>query len=410
MINTNVERNFVDIHLPASKKNTLKLPFGIPQYWKTTFSTTDLWKIKDLDTYQDLIEGSGNDYTIANTGEVSFLNGHQFGSGYYRIFFNYPQAYIDHVNSFFERRTLPENFYRPQQVEYELDYSQWTLRFYDFEGRLASTVPPSGVDCNHDPTLFYGDELKMNLEMLCTDCDLDPTPSAGTYIHQSTSTQEVCSMDVSLASPTLVDHSLSFKLEPALQYLPPSEDYCSLEDENFIFEHQPNLEPHLPPATLESTPPRVVAFKGPGDYIDNIVWPARQANNSIDVFFGGGYGNLNEHWFDVMGVCEDNSCSFCMDPESMGQWSPMHYGITHCRSIDRMLEQVELIKATPQNGYAEDFYCFRCGDLLPCKQEDGEFFRQFRIEVNLYGEKNRRRNAIECRDPICRSRVKPEKM
>jgi len=50
-------------------------------------------------------------------------------------------------------------------INYELNYYNFTLYYYDYAGKLIASVPPQGVDYSHEPTVGrynYGGSVKLN--------------------------------------------------------------------------------------------------------------------------------------------------------------------------------------------------------------------------------------------------------
>lgn len=137
-----------DIHLPIAKSTTLKLP--LPKYRKTLVgplgdtayvdvsldSNEITYKIMDLTTNQLLTENT--DYTINGTTRfVTFsgANKHRF----LRVACSYPDSML---TVFSASNITPPN----ATVEYKLDYSHFSVNYYDFSGKLRANVSPKGFD------------------------------------------------------------------------------------------------------------------------------------------------------------------------------------------------------------------------------------------------------------------------
>lgn len=140
----------VDIHLPATNKDDLLFP--APQY--EFFGTQSLplsainYKITDLKTNTVLV--SGTDYSIANNGSgipaVTFAGSYATGSSMLRISFTYTalQEY-----TFTSLGITPPN----ATVRYALDYSRWSVNYYDLAGNLRKSVSAKGINCSSAGTI-----------------------------------------------------------------------------------------------------------------------------------------------------------------------------------------------------------------------------------------------------------------
>ncbi|MCW9021188.1 MAG: RHS repeat-associated core domain-containing protein, partial [Flavobacteriales bacterium] len=130
-----------DIHLPLAKSTTLKLP--LPTY-RVPFGVSDdgvvdsneiNYTIMDLTTNQLL--QINTDYTIGSNRFVTFsgTNKHRF----LRISYDYTQTKL---NFFTTIGGNPPN----AKLEYKLDYSHFSVNYYDFSGKLRTNVSPKGFD------------------------------------------------------------------------------------------------------------------------------------------------------------------------------------------------------------------------------------------------------------------------
>ena len=140
----------IDIHLPASKSNTLKFTLNEDKY----VSEGDvIYRIFDLTNDQQLVQGV--DYLLSESQEVSFIGNYIEGDKFLRIRFDYTDEYKESFPTYFANGTPLPN----QYIEYELDYSNWTLNYYNHKGNLTRTIQPEGVDCNsYDPYLEVSKE------------------------------------------------------------------------------------------------------------------------------------------------------------------------------------------------------------------------------------------------------------
>ncbi len=136
-----------DIHLPIAKSTTLKLPLPMYRIVSSTpygsfyfdqflDSSQITYKIMDLSTNQLLTENTH--YTInSSTRFVTFNapNKHRF----LRISCSYPDSMLTIFS--------PSNVIPPSPViEYKLDYSHFSVNYYDFSGKLRTNVSPKGFD------------------------------------------------------------------------------------------------------------------------------------------------------------------------------------------------------------------------------------------------------------------------
>jgi hypothetical protein len=137
-----------DIHLPSSCKSSLKLPL-------TTFfngennqnvTTSDItFTITDLNTNTVLTPGTH--YSInTSTRMVTFYSPYNTGSSFLRISFVYSQTFIDDLTSW--GISLPD-----ENIEYSLDYGNWSVNYYDLTGKLRKSVSAKGINCSSPGTI-----------------------------------------------------------------------------------------------------------------------------------------------------------------------------------------------------------------------------------------------------------------
>ncbi|MEL6867232.1 MAG: hypothetical protein AAFP19_22595, partial [Bacteroidota bacterium] len=133
-----------EIHLPAATKQSLKVGYGEYFVDNDPINYISL-QITDIQSEQTLVEGTDYNITLGTGSylEVTFLGTHANQTGYYRISFEYTEAYMDVYNDFFVPGSEP-----PVRVEYELDYTNWTINYYDERGRLVQSVQPKGIRCD----------------------------------------------------------------------------------------------------------------------------------------------------------------------------------------------------------------------------------------------------------------------
>ncbi|MEL6862995.1 MAG: polymorphic toxin-type HINT domain-containing protein [Bacteroidota bacterium] len=132
------------IHLPAATKQTMRIGYG--GYLVNT-NPLNFISIKITDLKDDQILTQGTDYTITQgTGlflDVSFLGTHANTSGYYKVAFDYTAAYLEEYYEFY----IP-GYEPPVIIEYELDYSNWAINYYDDRGRRIQSIQPKGTRCD----------------------------------------------------------------------------------------------------------------------------------------------------------------------------------------------------------------------------------------------------------------------
>ncbi|MGB3080632.1 MAG: RHS repeat-associated core domain-containing protein [Saprospiraceae bacterium] len=149
----------VSIHLPASKKGTLKLitanvGYGILANEGSSPNSPKQvnYSITDLRKGYLLVEGI--DYVIdRNTRSVTFKNIYQFESSYFRISYEYTSLYLTanfDLNNQGGTKWDPK-FIPNLSISYELDYSNWSINYYTKKGELSKVVSPNLVDCSYDP-------------------------------------------------------------------------------------------------------------------------------------------------------------------------------------------------------------------------------------------------------------------
>ena len=133
------------IHLPAATKQSLHIGYSATYLVAQNPLNYIQLTISDLQSDELLVEGTDYQLSIAtnNRIKVTFLGQHANESGFYRIAYDYTNAYLDDYIEFY----IP-GYEPPVTVEYELDYSHWTLNYYDVRGRLRQTIPPKGIRCD----------------------------------------------------------------------------------------------------------------------------------------------------------------------------------------------------------------------------------------------------------------------
>ncbi len=152
------------IHIPDGKNGKLKINYPDPGGWYQNYTTNDVYCVDcfDIQIYDILKQKTleqGTDFTIDFNSTVdnriyditfygNYVNGEQLlGISYnlteraYDVFFEFVQYHWINLD--------PE-------IQYELEYHDWTLNFYDTRGNLTKKVQPEGVNCDYNATnSFY---------------------------------------------------------------------------------------------------------------------------------------------------------------------------------------------------------------------------------------------------------------
>lgn len=146
----------VDIHLPGANKGSLKLP--LPQYLHhelgtQTVSSSDItYKITDLRNNYVLVQypTADYDYKINADRTVTFYNGYESttSSSVLRINVTYSATFNNNVNTY--GWTVYD-----AKAEHALDYSKWSVNYYDLAGRLRKTVSQKGINCSSAGTILF---------------------------------------------------------------------------------------------------------------------------------------------------------------------------------------------------------------------------------------------------------------
>ncbi len=193
----------VDIHLPAAKKATLRLtiPGNAASYGINENVTTNPqqinYKIYDLKKEKLLV--AGTDYTFDRASRyVTFINSYATGDGFFRISYDYTSTFL----SFFDP-TQTGYMYLPTvipdlAVEYQLDYSEWSINFYNTRGQLVKSVQPEEINCTYNPISFntIANDLVFKDILVA---------STGTYTH-SENTTAVSGYDQEITFNVLLDY------------------------------------------------------------------------------------------------------------------------------------------------------------------------------------------------------------
>lgn len=140
----------VNIHLPASKNGTLKLPITA---WGNTQGIAYNegyganpqkvnYTITDLKAGKVLVEGT--DYSFnRSTRMITFLGSYASQT----LFLHVKYDFVSNITFTHPASTVPVDL----PVEYELDYSHWTINHYNKQGLLVKSVQPEALSCTYDP-------------------------------------------------------------------------------------------------------------------------------------------------------------------------------------------------------------------------------------------------------------------
>lgn len=137
--------NSASIHISNGNNGDLALP--LPTYYdgatrkEETMNASDiLYTITDLDNNKALV--AGVDYGIGEERDVTFSGAYATGDHLLLIGIAFSSSFDSHV------LTTGSEYPNEIAITYKLDYSEWTLNYYDFAGRLRRTISTKGVDCS----------------------------------------------------------------------------------------------------------------------------------------------------------------------------------------------------------------------------------------------------------------------
>ena len=161
------EGRSVDMHV--SKGQSLKWYVNIEFSCILSHPGTDIEdyvtiKVYDLIGEKELIKGT--DYVLNANRTFDFLGSYANQTLYLRVSYDYTDAYIGAGGAYYGYLSCQGNlgyFYPSQSFGTTIDYSHWTLNYYDDKGSLIKSIPPEGVDCNGiDPSVGYATETHWN--------------------------------------------------------------------------------------------------------------------------------------------------------------------------------------------------------------------------------------------------------
>ncbi len=185
---------FVEIHLPKSKNGTLKFPrmysratsgnqtsdaitnlilngdkvFSNGEYRKISYIIEDVSSGKILQAGAS--PGTGDYYFDVNTRQVSFNGVYANKTLFLRIAYTVISALYngiynnapEYMNGYYlNKETAPDLI-----VQYETDYSNWSLNYTDATGRIIATVSPNEVNCNDYLTNTTYSTVSANIGLL----------------------------------------------------------------------------------------------------------------------------------------------------------------------------------------------------------------------------------------------------
>ena len=142
-----------DIHVPYSCRSSLTLPtirydYGGPH--SADVADADVtFNIMDLNTNYKLVLGT--DYSFnTTTRAVTFLGTYAsaLGANVFRISVTFSSSFLNNVATNGWAVIDP-------RVDYALDYSTWSVNYYDLAGNLRKSVSPGAINCSSPGTINF---------------------------------------------------------------------------------------------------------------------------------------------------------------------------------------------------------------------------------------------------------------
>jgi RHS repeat-associated protein len=149
-----------DIHIPRNTITSLK--FVKPEWMLLTDTypyTHITYTMVDLLNNTKLVEGTH--YSVSSAGAVTFLGAYAGRDGFFRISCRVAPG----VSTTYVRYNGTD---RSPKLEYMLDYTDWSLNYYDLRGNVVQTVSPEGVNCNFNPLSSAhqnAEDIKINMTL-----------------------------------------------------------------------------------------------------------------------------------------------------------------------------------------------------------------------------------------------------
>jgi len=399
-INTNKgQPGYVDIHLPDGQNGSLTLSLNPPQFWNLndlSCKLDSMYKIMDLNTYKYLTEGA--DYSIhATTGAVTFLSsnytsGHQF----LRIFVEYPDCYTgqDIITNILKTSTSP-SFFISQYVSYQLDYTQWTINYYDSKGRLKQTTPPAGIDCDFVPSLPTLD-VYMDMTNTCSSCT-----TGSPYTYKLSAINEVADLTYAITAPVSgYDQRIDLRVTSGGLYIAKDPEICQFmaSDGGANPTPAPTMAAPLsmnPRFTSDAvTPTHLPALQEGAQRLQDAIEQVATESGEVAAALWGGQ-NIGGP-VPVGGDCP-GSCDHCVIPDGydVSASEPIYPAgkilsdaYEYCDLQNKEVDQISYIQ--PGGDWPSGYYCITCktASEAKCSSKPYTFLAEFRLKVQFYGKNN----------------------
>lgn len=386
-------KGFVDIHLPEVHNASLILDFLPPPYWSWNngnYNLENQYSFIDLKTGFKLV--SGTDYNIVTdpnidpaARKVTFNHPFDKSSLFLRIRFQYDADYREYVeDDLYATASFPKNFYPDQLVNYQLDYVQWTLNYYDKAGQLIKTIPPEGIDCNFDPISYDSKEIKTGLEQFYFGVQNTPLNFPHTLHFDSNLPSIVTTNTNTNGQPIVMDRSLQIQINPFPRPIKLTDgcpdfslgvnvDGTYLQEEHIpVLADKANLNAPIGTATINRTFVQHPLRKEVQMELD-ISKSKRSSSNFDDALPGGGNGE------PVPFGC--SNCEVCISDYWGTQW--MYHAQKACGQMGKVVDRQNTTLETDANGTS--YYCVSCKtpDPTSCIAQPYEFLVGFRIEIDV---------------------------
>ncbi|MGE0562551.1 MAG: RHS repeat-associated core domain-containing protein [Flavobacteriales bacterium] len=205
----------LDIHIAKGQK--LKWYINgfscILSYGGTNVENYVTIKVYDLIGEKELIKGT--DYVLNADKTFDFLGAYANKTLYLRISYDYTDDYIGSNGAFYGFGSCPSSsgyYYPSQSFGTTIDYSHWTLNYYDDKGNMIKSIPPEGVDCNGiDPSVGYATESNWNTYNVFVSGNYPMNPSYFSSYDPSPS---------SIYDPLTQEHSVQLRINTGSYTIP----------------------------------------------------------------------------------------------------------------------------------------------------------------------------------------------